>query len=591
MKFLNKVFISSSMLVLMLASCDKGFFEKFPPGTLNESTLATEEGVNKLLIGAYSRIGKGNTWHTGMYIYGGIASDDAHTGTTAAALPDLSSFEKYTINPNNDKLNEMWEQIYRDVQRSNDVLRILKKIPSNEISEERATQIKGEAVFLRSVSLLKAAMIWGNVPYVDEEVSFENDNFKVPNNVPIWDKLEEDFKFAADNLTSTKSDAGRANKWAAKAFLVKVLLFEHKFKEAQPILEDIIANGVTASGEKYALCNKYWDNFDPREKNNSESVFAIQFSVNDGANGANGNSQNGLGMSGPYPGPFLNYGFYQPSFSLVNSFKTDPNTGLPLIYTFNNSDIKNDQGISSSDPFIPYQETLDSRLDWTVGRRGIPYLDWGVNPGMNWVRHQSDAGPYLNIKGIAPQAAPQFIEGISKGVNEVLIRYAEVLLWAAEVEVEVGSLDKAQEYVNMVRKRAANPLGWVHTYKDPDNPLEGTTSTPAANYNVGLYPKGYFTMKGKDFARDAVHFEEKLECGMEGKRFFELQRWDNGSGSMANVLNAYLTHEAHVQNYYPDYMKGAHFEKGKNEIQPIPQIQIDKSSTAEGPTLTQNPGY
>ena len=326
------------------------------------------------------------------------------------------------------------------------------------------------------------------------------------------------------------------------------------------------------------------------KKNNEESVFAVQMSVNDGANGANGNTSNGIGYSGPYGGPFPTYGFYQPSFSLVNSFKTDPATGLPLINNFNDVDITNDQNVLSSDPFTPYTGTLDPRLDWTVGRRGIPYLDWGIDPGMNWVRQQSVAGPYLNIKGSAPQSEPQMAQNYSKAVNDVMIRFADVLLWAAEVEVEIGSLSKAEMYVNQVRARMTDPAGWVHTYTDPANPMKGFTNTPAANYKIGLYT-GQFSSQGQDFAREAVRFERKLELAMECHRFFDLQRYDNGSGYMADVLNAYIQHETTIPGYHFDYMNGAKFIKGKNELYAIPQDQIDLSKTDKETVLVQNPGY
>jgi hypothetical protein len=165
-----------------------------------------------------------------------------------------------------------------------------------------------------------------------------------------------------------------------------------------------------------------------------------------------------------------------------------------------------------------------------------------------------------------------------------------VLLWAAEVEVEVGNLELAEAYVNRVRARAADPESWVKKYKDNNAPMAGTTDEPAANYKVGLY-NGQFSTNGKDFAREAVRFERKLEMAMEHHRFFDLQRYDNGTGYMAEKLNAYIQHETNIPDYNFYYMQGATFTKGKNEIYPIPQAQIDLSETNDGPTLIQNPNY
>jgi hypothetical protein len=160
--------------------------------------------------------------------------------------------------------------------------------------------------------------------------------------------------------------------------------------------------------------------------------------------------------------------------------------------------------------------------------------------------------------------------------------------------VEIGDLSKAEMYVNLVRERAANPDGFVHTYIDPENPLKGFTNIPAANYKVGLYT-GQFAANGQTFARDAVRFERKIELAMENHRFYDLQRYDNGTGYMADVINAHLEHEVNIPGYFMEgrdqYLSGARFKKGKNEIFPIPQAQIDLSTTLDGATLTQNPGY
>ena len=373
-------------------------------------------------------------------------------------------------------------------------------------------------------------------------------------------------------------------------------MFQQKFTEARTLLTDIIVNGVTASGTKYELIEKFADNFNPALKNNSECVFSVQMSVHDNADGANGNAGDVLNFASG--GPSTCCGFYQPSFSLVNSFKTDPVTGLPLLDTWNNFDVKNDQGIASDAPFTPYTGTLDPRLDYTAGRRGIPYLDWGIMPGRIWIVSQDAMGPYVPIKNVYYQADQATTSDTYDGWavnavtsnNYVMIRFADVLLWAAECEVEVGSVSQAEIYVNMVRSRAVNPAGWVHTYVDNNDPTKGFTNTPAANYKIGLYT-GQFSAQGQNYARKAVRFERQLELAMEGHRFFDLQRYDNGTGYMADVLNAYIQHETHIAGYNFDYMNGATFVKGKNELYPIPQAQIDLSMQDGAATLIQNPNY
>lgn len=599
MKNLINNFFKTLYLVLLSFSfsCSEQFLDVDPIGVLSERNLATHSGVNGLLIGAYSLLDNNGGWQgAGFFkpasnaIFGGYASDDAFAGTFGN-LPDSEQFETWKHTPTNPVLGFKWGELYAGVQRSNDVLRVLNLVPQGNIPEIDAIQIKAEATFLRAYYHFELAKIWENVPYLNEEISFQNGNYNVSNSTSVWPKIESDFQFAIDNLTSIKPQVGRANKWAAKAFLAKSYMFQHKFSEAKPLLEDIIANGVTAIGLKYELVN-YADNFNPSKQNNAEIIFSVQNSVNDGANGANGNIGDVINI--PLVPGAGGSGAYMPSFSLVNSYKTDPNTGLPLIYTFNEYDVKHDLGLASTDPFTPYEGTLDSRLDWTAARRGIPLMDHGIF-GRFWILFQNIGGPYANKKNFfynADRATTTESIGWSLATanNVNLIRFADVLLWAAEVEVEIGSLIQAENYVNLVRARAADPSGWVKTYIDNENPGSGFTDTPAANYKVGLY-NGQFQQNGKEFSRDAVRFERKIELAMEGHRFFDLRRYDNGSGYMAEVLNAYLSHEKNVPGFTYSNAIGAKFIRGKNELYPIPQSEIDVSIDNGSSVLIQNPGY
>jgi hypothetical protein len=253
----------------------------------------------------------------------------------------------------------------------------------------------------------------------------------------------------------------------------------------------------------------------------------------------------------------------------------------------------NDNGIESTAPFTPHQGTLDPRLDWTVGRRGIPYRDWGVFPGKAWVRNQRTSGPYVAIKNICEQAKAD-VEKASgnKTTNPVnLIRFADVLLWAAECEIEVGSLQKAEEYVNMVRARAADPASWVYKYKDDTKPLGGFSTVPAANYKVGLY-NGQFAANGKSYARKAVRFERRLEFAYEDHRQLDMARWNGHDYDMAAEFNAFFVREApKLLNPTNLYYQG-NFVKNKHEYFPIPQVEIDTSVGEDGkPVLVQNPGW
>ncbi|HEX3383745.1 MAG TPA: RagB/SusD family nutrient uptake outer membrane protein, partial [Mucilaginibacter sp.] len=502
---------------------------------------------------------------------------EAYKGSIQGDVSQITEIETFTSNAGNAYFDQKWAAVYEGVQRANSVLRIMRE--ATDMTRADTIEDGAEARFLRAHYHFEAKKMWNKIPFVGENVTYDAGNFHIVN-TDTWQYIENDLIYAMNNLPPTQAQIGRANKYAAEALLAKAYMFEHKFTEAKKLLDDLVTNGETSGGVKYKLLDQFQFNFNAQYKNMAESVFACQSSVNDGSGGLNGESGDALNF--PQGGITGCCSFFQPSQYLVNHFKTDPSTGLPDLDTYNNVDVISDQNIPSGSPFTPYTGTLDPRLDWTVGRRGIPYLDWGVDPGKDWVRDQVYSGPYLPIKNVFFSAQQGMYTdnawNVFTAINVNLIRFADVLLWAAEAEVEVGSLDKAEEYVNMVRARAANPDGFVHTYIDPANPGGGFTQTPAANYFIKTYPPGYFTTQGQTYARKAVRYERMLELAMEGHRFFDLVRW----GIAATEINAYISKEKFLRTYM-----GTPFVPNKNEYYPIPQDQIDLSFGK----MKQNPGY
>lgn len=567
----NAILIALTGVVIY--SCSKSFLERSPLGSLDENVLANKKGVEGLLIGAYSLLdgyGAGGNWDASgsNWVYGSVVGGDAHKGSDAGDQQDINPMERYSAVSTNGYFNNKWRTVYEGVTRANNVLKIMAK--ATDISAADQKRISGEARFLRGHYHFEAKKMWNMVPFVDEK----NTTLKVANDKDIWANIEADFQYAYDNLPEGQDLIGRANKWSAGAFLAKVKMFRKDYAGALPILNAIIASGKTSKGTKYALNAKYHDSFDADTKNSPEAVFSVQYSVNDGANGDNAGWGDVLNF--PYGGgPGGCCGFFQPTQDLVNSYQVDAVTGLPNPDAYNSTEVKNDQGVGAADPFVPHAGTLDARLDWTVGRRGIPYLDWGKHPGVTWIRDQAYSGPYSPIKNTYKKSQEGVLTDKSfwtSGVtanNYTLIRFADVLLWAAEAEVEAGSLENARALVNQVRARAANPAGFV---------LDG--ALPAANYKVGLYTTPW---TDKVAARKAVHFERKLELAMEGHRFFDLVRW----GEASATLNAYLTYEKTKRSY----LNGAVFTAGVDEYFPIPQAQIDRSVENGVSTLKQNPGY
>ncbi|MCW3114798.1 MAG: RagB/SusD family nutrient uptake outer membrane protein, partial [Segetibacter sp.] len=442
------------------------------------------------------------------------------------------------------------------------------------------------ARFLRAFYHMELKKVFNNIIYADETVNPQNTD--VTNTTDVWPKIEADLNFAVANLPETWSEVGRVNKSAAKAFLAKAYMFQKKFTAAYPILQDIIATGKTSNNVKYGLNPEYYSNFNPAQKNSRESIFAVQTSVQDGSSvdwGGSPNGNYGDILNFPYNGgPGACCGFYNPSQDLANAHKTDAN-GLPLL------DESYANGLKVSDPTTPYTGTLDPRIDWTIGRKGVPYLDWGPHPGDDWIRNVPNDGHFspkknvyaLSQKGTFTDVGSAYwgpTELVANNVN--LIRFSDVLLWAAECAVTAGDIATAMGHVNTVRARAANPNGWVYKSSDYNaaTATYSTQTTPADNYKIGLYTPATFTAAN---AMKAVMFERRLELAMEGHRFFDLVRW----GIAAPTINTYIAREKAQR----PLKQNASFTAGKNEYFPIPQGTIDKLNSDGKKRITQNPNY
>jgi tetratricopeptide (TPR) repeat protein len=555
-------------------SCKESFLDIAPTGSLAKAQLSTKAGLEGALIAGYAQLSGLGSYASGpsQWVWGSIRGGDANKGTDPGDFSDINPIQRFEYSPSLPFSAELYQGMFEGVARANSVLALLKE-PDPAVKAEDLARMTAEARFLRGHFYFQLKRNFDMVPYVDETNNVTNGIEKVKNDVDLWPKIEADFKAAYDVLPATANAVGRANKWAAASYLAKVYMFEKKYAEAKALFDLIIANGVTAGGKKYALLPKYSDLYYVANDNNSESVFAVQATVKSG-NGNNANADLQLNyIQGVDPGTCC--GFFQPSFEFVNAHRVGAD-GLPILdgsYNDPAKAVKNDMGIKSDEAFTPDAGPLDPRLDHSVGRRGIPFKDWGVHTGASMIRNQPNGGPYSPKKYLFSKA--EKASGMTEtggwghqtftAYNINIIRFADVLLMAAEAETEVGSLTKALEYTNMVRNRAANAADFVM--------LNGA---PAANYKIAPYA----SFPTKEYARTAIRFERRIELGMEGYRFFDLVRW----GEDVAAINKYLAYD---QVRLPGAFGGAKYQ-AKNALLPLPQSQIDLVGKD---ILKQNPNY
>jgi hypothetical protein len=565
----------SSGLMMVAVSCSDEFLDVAPTGQLAEAQLSSLAGIDASLIAVYSQVnGRGNRLGSpSNWVWGSIRGGEANKGTDPGDFTTINPIQRFETNSASGDLGSKWNVAYEGIARANNVLRLLLN-PGPDVTPSDVIRLSAQARFLRAHYYFELKRDYGNTPYVDENIDYGSGLEDVVNNVDLWPLIEADMKFAVDNLPPTQPQVGRVNSWAAKAYLGKIYLYQNKFGEAKTLFTDVINNGVTSNNLKYGLVPYYDDMFRGENDNHQESVWAYQSAAGTGSV-ANANPEFDLNFpynTGP-SGPGNCCGFFQPSFTFVNSFRTNA-AGLPLLDKSFNAPanrVKNDQGIQTADPFTADTGNLDPRLDHTVGRRGIPYLDWQDFPGAAWIRNQPNGGPYSPKKYVYERSEQGSFQDNSSwtpgytGINFMIIRFADVLLMGAEAEIETGGLEKAHEYVNRIRTRAIN------------SKLMRANNTMAANYVIGTYDAPWTSPVT---ARSAVRMERMLELGMEGHRFYDLVRWN----TVQEELDFYFALDGQLLGAA---LGGAKFTE-KYKLNPIPQDQID---LVGADILIQNPGF
>ena len=565
---MKKITITFLSLIFLTIGCSEEFTEIDPIGALSNAQLENNKGVNLLLTGAYSVLdgvrqnSQGNEWGRSADNWvADVISDDAHKGSTDSDQADLFSLEMYNWSTGNGYFLARWSVLYAGVARANSVLKQISTSadPSSFILQE------AQARFLRGHFNFELVKTFGEVPLITLQNAIDVE-FNQPNATyaDLWAAIEADFTYAKANLpaayTGDYTQKGRPLSFAAAAFLGKAHLYQQDWASALTELN------IAMSGP-YGLHPNQLDNFMSATENGVEAIFAIQYSADD-AQSKQGNATGALNYTIGVGGWCC--GFYQPTQDLVDAYKTTG--GLPQLDTFQDSHVNSDYGINEDEAFTPYAGTLDPRLDFTVGRRGIDYNGFGAMGGKGWVRASFDdiSGPYLAKKNVFTNgdAANAGVGGWGQnlsGLNYHIMRYADVLLMAAEANVESGKLTAGQALVNQVRQRAKD----MATVKD-------AAGNDAANYDIALYTAAW---TDQATARKAVRFERRLELAMEGHRSFDLRRWGVAEAVMADYISA------EGETIIP-FAKGQTFQS-KHKLFPIPLSAIDGS----GGVITQNPGF
>lgn len=587
MKIKNKIYPILFLASTMFTGCDK-MLEINPKQVLDENLLNKPEDVDGFVTAAYARLTDVGSLDAPFQskLFGSIRSDDSYKaggGTwDLAGWHDMELF--VNVNPNNWPIDYPWYACYQIIERCNTAIRHAEKLTAEEMPT-RDSRI-GEALFIRSYVYMTLKQLFKYIPYIDETVVGTTADFEAipnrvlsePNDLYLWQHIVNDFKKAESLLPMTQTDKGRVDKNAATAMVAKALLFmayeqdeqhqvvninESRLEEALTYINKL----TTQEGGKVGLEPDFGNNFQPQYDNNTkESIWELQFSIDDGSN-AGGRINRNEGLFHPWNwAGFICCGFHQISYSMANAFKTTAD-GVPMFDTYNN-----DAYSLENAPTFFAKYSWDPRFSHTIVAPGQPYK---YNPNLIFateaIRDGADYGYLKSQKELVrPDCGCLLYDGWQfNSMNQRIIRYDEVLLWQAEILIQLNRVEEALVPINKIRKRAANSTGM----------LKFANGSPAMNYKIEPYKPGVNCSWNKEFAWKALQWESRLELAGEGRRFFELMRW----GILAETMNAYIAAERPRRAYYAP----AHFEKGRDEFLPIPQNQMN---WAKG-NYTQNVGY
>lgn len=533
-----------SIFVLTVSSC-QDVLDTTPKGVLAEGVLSATS-VDKLVAAGYQTLGGHFAGNDEAFAgpasnwVNDVRTDDCYKGGGGITdRTDIHQLETCTFDADNTSVKYKWQNYMWAIARINLAIREIQNLTDAKYPKNIRL---GEMKLLRGYFHLELLQCFKQIPYLhedDDPVKTGNANLTTEQ---LYAEIETDFKFAFDNLPLSQEDVGRANKYAAAAFLSRLYMDTKQWSKAITNADFIITSN------KYGLLNEFEDLSTIEQENGRESVFTIQYSTantfanHDWANLLNVTSSPGIANGGYANGD----DFYHGSQNLVNAFRTDVN-GLPLFDTFNNEVVFDGS----------YSGSLDPRVDFTVGRLGIPWKGSAIYT-TTWVRSPDYAPGFSGKKHVVSPSYSGIHNSFpwaASGLNFMLVRYAEVLLWKAEALIELNQdMNTARDLINSVRGRAMNS-----TYVQK---LDG--SGPAANYKISTYPASGWT---QDYARKAVRFERRLELAMEGKRMPDLNRW----GIAAKTINDYFATE---KERVP-WLKTANFVANKHEYLPIPQRELD----------------
>ena len=525
-------------LLPLATGCSKFLDEQVPQATLTQDEVKNPEYIDNVLISAYAGLVTIEDMNASFSLWNyDTRSDDAYVG--GSDFSDGEPFHRLEksvgVMTTDWPFSSIWTRFYNYLSRVNLGLDVL---ASADQSNNTIIQRTAEMKFLRAYGHFQLKRLFKKIPFVNKPNMTEDDYNNLSNteytNDEGWQQIINDLEDAYAVLPVTQTEKGRPTKAACAAFLAKVYLYKAYHQDdansnqvtsiSDADLQKVVEYTNTSLYAGYGLEPDLFNNFRPEEQyeNGKESIWAIQYSKNDGTVYGN-----------------LNF----------NS------NGLPMLDNFNDVDYT-----------VGSNQTVDPRLFETVGVPGTPYMyntNFMISETNAWSRSGGTFGYLVSLKqNVDPALTDLYLflcdSQWASSMNRIVFRFADVLLMRAEALAQLGQASEAIALVNQIRDRAAKLA--------TSSVVSGYPNKYNVHYAVGKYNGSY----SKEEAMKIIKMERRLELALESERFFDLVRW----GDAATVLNRFYTTESEKMNF----LDGAQFTANKNEYLPIPWEQMAASN-------------
>ncbi len=518
MKVNRFIYIMGVVLAVFTATgCKKNLELVNPNAQTAQSFWKTQNDAVMGVNAAYAALLIDGTYMRFTPLLLNVPGDDVRSNSPWGAMSNVGRFALGSADPAG--YGWAFETYYHGINRCNQVI---DNVPNITMDADAKKAVLGQAYFLRGLNYFHLVDMFGSVALPLHEPKTSADYLQPQQSEAAgWAQVEADFTTAITMLPTTypnAADKGRATKGAAMAYLGKTLLFNKKYAEASAQFKAVIDLGI------YDLMANYKDNFTTDFENNKESIFEVQFSATPGVGGTEdawaGAPRPTWARASARAITFAPRGFgwvdVQPSFSVLAEFQLEKTI----------------------------TDELDPRLDATIFYNKPGAMIYGKSFAEFYKNSATDLNEiyckkYQNGYGNKPNEFDW-----KSGINERIMRYADVLLMYAECQNELGNKAEAAKYIQKVRTRV----------NLPNREIE-------------------FAGLSQAEIREQLGHERLLEFCLEGHRFDDIKRW----GWLKDPVKlAWLkSRDAEMNNYQPG-----------REYFPIPQSEIDNN-----PGFKQNATY